>query len=408
MSVKLFTLNGWPASPTVSTVVRSYDIDAGIWSTSLAPTPFQGTTATSSNNVQFGGWDGNRWYVVSPTGGLYAYTPADDTWSGLLGGSGAIMNGTAEDVNWVMASDGAYIYILSSSNDFRRYDPSSNTLSSLSTPPGSAYARTLFLCSDGSGSIYGSKGGGSPAAIARYSISTNVWTAVSASGDWVTDMGGGQATWAFFLQGRLWMIQVGTANNILRAYKYTPASDLWENKATFTNGNRFAPPAPGHEESDSSIRIWTNNAGDPSEVYDINANTWSAGAAPPVTFLQGVNWAVSRVYSAAFVWYESDGTTLLATTVDLGTAVLGQELTYHAKVTTPVGRAGGVTVSVPNNTSTDAEDPVRICATVGGTYATSFATGALAAGDQFDVFVKFSPTASQTLGLLKRFSLQIS
>jgi hypothetical protein len=67
-----------------------------------------------------------------------------------------------------------------------------------------------------------------------------------------------------------------------------------------------------------------------------------------------------------------------------------------------------VTVSVPVNTSTDAEDPVTICATVGGVYGTSFTTGALNAGDEFDVFIKFSPTLQQTLGLIKRFSLQIS
>ena len=73
-----------------------------------------------------------------------------------------------------------------------------------------------------------------------------------------------------------------------------------------------------------------------------------------------------------------------------------------------MGRAAGVTVSVPVNTSTDAEDPVRICQTLNGTYATSFSTPALNPGDEFDVYLKFAPTAQQTLGLAKRFVLEVS
>lgn len=408
MSVKLLTLERWENSPAVNNVVRSYDLDSGLWVNTLASPPFQGQVASAGNHTEFGAWDGNRWYVISPTGGLYAYTPTTDSWSSILAVTGSIITGLVEDKDWVMTSDGTYVYILSNANDFRRYDPGLNSLQTLSTPPGSAYDRTLFLTYDGSGSIYGSKGGGNPATIAKYDIATNAWTAV-ASGDWSSDMGNaGAVTWAFFLQGSLWMIQVGNNANLLRAYQYVVSGNVWITKATQGTGNRYQTSPPGHEESDSSIRIWDNSTLDPSYIYDINANTWTAGAAPPVNFTQGSNWAVTRVWNAAFLWYESDGTTLLSTTVNLGSATLGDEITDHIKIKTPVGRAAGVTISVPVNTTTDAEDPVLICATALGSYSTSFSTGALAVDEEFDVFLKLTPTSAQTLGLAKRFVLKVT
>jgi hypothetical protein len=407
MSVKLFTLNGWPSSPTTDNTVRDYDIDSGIWSTSHATTPFVGKVTSTGTQTQFGAWDGNRWYVISPTGGLYAYTPATDTWSGILAGSGAIIGGTVEDANWVMTSDGTYVYILSNQNDFRRYDPNSDTLSALATPPGTAYATTLFLTYDGSGSIYGSKGGGNPAAIAKYDIATNIWTQI-ASGGYSTDMGNGFATWAFYLQGNLWMLQIGANVNTLRAYQYVVSGNTWITKATQTINDVQRPCGPGHEQSDSSIRVWPDDTGNPSYVYDTITNTYAAGANSPVAFKQGLNWAVTRAWNAAFVWYEQDGTTLLATTVNLGSAVLGETITYHIKVKTPVARAAGVTVSVPPNITTDAEDSVTICATSNGTFGTSFSTGALALNDTFDVFLRLTATSQQSLGLTKRFALKIT
>src|SRR5438046_236579 len=136
----LLSLEGWPNSPSTDNVVQSYNNDSGIWVNTFASPPFVGKVISSSNRREGGGWDGNRWYVVSPTGGLYAYTPTTNTWSGILAGSGSIINGTVEDTDWVMCSDGAYVYILSDANDFRRYDPSLDTLTSLSTPPGASYA----------------------------------------------------------------------------------------------------------------------------------------------------------------------------------------------------------------------------------------------------------------------------
>jgi hypothetical protein len=407
LSSFLYTQKGWKNSGGGDGMAaEKYNNDTGIW-TDIASVNAQDTITTLFSNCNRGGWDGSRWYVISVTGGLHAYSPGSNTWTGpLVSGSTIISGLTPQNSHWSMCSDGSYIYILASRNDFRRYDPSSDSLTTLSIPGGSSYAATMFLCYDGSGSIYGSKGGGNPANISKYDIGRNTWTQI-ASGDWSSQMGAGSASWAVVLKGDLWMIQVNNNVVILRAYQYVTSGNYWITKATQSNNDYYRPVSPGGEDTDTTIRIWPNNSGVASSVYDIVQDTWSAGAASPNTFTQGNNSVVSRVFSAAFTWYQSDGTTAIPITVDLGSGVQGQTLTYHAKVTTPVSRSNGVTISVPTNTASDAPDAVTICATVGGSYSTSFATGALNAGDQFDVFIKVTPTAAQALGLLKRFSLEI-
>lgn len=402
MASLLLTLDGWVNNQTGQTG-RQYNNDTGIFST--IATDNESVTGLSSNNTlsHKGGWDGNRWYIISATGGLHAYTPTTNSWVGPLV-SGTVIN-SSHTANWCMSSDGAYVYILSDANDFRRYDPSLDIVTTLQTPPGS-YAPSMFLTYDGSGTIYGSKGDGFPATIAKYNIATNSWTAV-ASGDWSASiLANARGTWPAYLQGNLYLI-LADSGSTMRAYQYVVSGNVWNTKGTdsFTT---MRASSPGGEDSDTTIRVW-EAAGNPSHIYNVVTDTWTTGASSPIAFnLEGTNFAVTRVFSAAFTWYQADGTTQLPITVNLGAAVLSQTLTFHAKVKTLVGRAAGVTVSVPVNTTTDAEDPVVIAPVVGGPYTTSFVTGALNLGDEFDVFISLAPTAAMSLGFAKRFSLQVT
>jgi hypothetical protein len=409
MSSLLLVMDGWANTASRSGNARKYDNDTGTWTSISSGNVFNQNIANSPDNeVHKGAWDGNRWYVISATGGLHAYTLTTDSWVGpLVSGSAVITGASPNTANWCMTSDGSYVYMLSDRNDFRRYDPSLDAVTALALPPGSGYTRSMFLTYDGSGSIYGSKGGpSSNVIVAKYDIATNAWTALPAGAYAASILGAAFVSWTAMLSGSFWLI-LNDNGGTLRSYQYNPATNAWVTKATSANDGGFDAAAPGGEDSDSSIKVWSRLAV-ASRTYDIVANTWSAGANSPTTFNEGTNFTVTRVFSAAFTWYQSDGTTLLVTTVDLGGSTLGDTLTYHAVVKTPVARAAGVTVSVPVNTTTDAEDPVTICATVGGTYGTSFTTGALSINDQFDVFIKIIPTAMQTLGLAKRFFLKLT
>ena len=400
----LLAIKSWNNGVTPG-AAEKYDNDSGIW-TNITSDPAMTADGNSTLTCK-GGWDGNRWYIISSSGGLHAYTPTTDTWTTNLVSGSNIITG---NLRWCMASDGSYIYILNDGNGFRRYDPSLDVLTALMSPPGTAFGNALFLTYDGSGSIYGSKGDDDPAVISKYDIVSNTWTQLP-SGGWSTGtsrMGNGLGNWSAFLSGALWLVYADGTSATLRAFRYDPVGNTWTTKATQATDTSYNYASPGGEDSDSSIRVWSQNSGAASYVYNIALDSWSSSTVSPNAFVQGTNCAVTRLFSASFVWYQSDGVTTLPITVDLGTGVLSQTLTYHAKVKTPVGRAAGVTVSVPDNITTDAEDVVTICQTSGGTFGKSFSTGALNPGDEFDVFISLTISASQTLGLAKRFFLEIS
>jgi hypothetical protein len=401
MAAKIYSFRGWATSPGNNDTYE-FDLDTGLW-TQITDPPFAGVvTSVDTQVVQRGGWDGDRWFVCAPTGGLYSYNPSTTSWRQET--TGSIFTGTAEDVNFVMTSDGRFVYILSSSDDFRRYDPVSGSLTTLAAPPGSSYSDSIFAVYDASGSIYASKGGGTPAAIGKYDIATDSWTQV-ASGAWSSLLNSAFGVWAAFLRGRLWILV--QAANTFRAYEYVPSGNTWTTKAD-DGGN--ATNIPGHcvggETTDITIRVWKEGQVG-ARVYNIEDNTWANAPAVPFTSQGGTNFAVARVFNPEFEWFLDDDTTEAPSLIDLGDATVGDTLTYEVRVRTPVDRAAGVTVTIPNTTTTDAEDVVTICATSNGTYGTSFSTGALAANDMFSVFVKVIPTSQQTLGLSKRFNLKI-
>jgi hypothetical protein len=401
MAAKIYTFQGWSTGGGNNDAYE-FDLDTGLW-TQIADPPFAGVVSSADTFVvQRGGWDGDRWFVCAPTGGLYSYAPSDTSWRQET--TGSIFTGTAEDVHYVMCSDGRFVYILSNSNDFRRYDPVSGSLTTLQTPPGSSYSDSIFAVYDGSGSIYASKGGGSPAIIGKYDIATDAWTQ-TATGAWNTMLNAAFGTWAAFLGGRLWIL-VQDANTF-RAFEYVPSTDTWTTKA---NDGGSATNVPGHcvggETTDITIRVWKESQVG-ARVYNIEDNTWANAPATPFSTAGGTNFSVARVFNPEFEWFLDDDTTPAPSLIDLGDATVGDTLTYEVRVQTPVARAAGVTVTVPNTTSTDAEDVVTICATEGGTYGTSFSTGALTANQMFSVFVKVIPTSQQTLGLSKRFNLKI-
>lgn len=402
MSTFLYSLEGWTTLPTVNNIVRRFDNDVGNWVSNLVAPPFQGGVVSTSTLRQQGGWDGNRWYVISPSGTLYAYTPFTASWSSTLV-SGSVLFSSPEDRRWTMCSDGRYLYILSDGFDFRRYDSTNDSITALQANPGAAYGGSIFLVHDLSGSIYGYKGDSS-AQIYKYSIGNDSWTALATQATMVSD-GLGTNAFAAYLQGKLWVLY-RVSNTNLKAFSYNPNTNTWTAGAasgvTFNGTEAF----PYGEENDHTIRLWGTTGGG-SYSYNINSAVFASVFPLPWTPVQGTNWTVARQYQAAFVWYESDGTTLLAATKAFGTLSVGQTITVQVKVKTLVGRAAGITISVVPNAQTDAEDPVTICNTSNGTYATSFTTGALSANDFTSVFVKITPTISQTLGLSKILDLEV-
>src|SRR5581483_7775018 len=210
-----------------------------------------GGLSTTSLRAHKGGWDGNRWYTISGTGGLHAYTPTTDSWVGPLVSGTVIIPATSNTHQWCMCSDGAYVYILSDSNDLRRYDPSIDQLTSLASPPGSAYANTMFLSYDGSGSIYGCRGGDNPSLIGKYNIASNSWTTLP-SGGWSTQFQGGAGgsfragSWPAFLQGSLWLLFCDQTD-VFRVYQYSPSGNIWTTKATSNSTAGIQASSPGGE-----------------------------------------------------------------------------------------------------------------------------------------------------------------
>jgi hypothetical protein len=400
----LYTLEGWPNSPSSDNVARKFDNDSLLWST-VANSPFTGQVVSQDNNKrQTGGWDGSFWYVIGPDGKLYRYNPSANTWSAALFGGVAIIGGTIEDQWWAMTSDGRYVYILASSGDFRRYDPNNDTLSALPTPPGT-YGNNIFLTYDGSANIYGSKGD-STGQFYKFTLAGSAWSSIATQGTLTSDIAAGVAPCPAFLGGKLYVVY-GFSGTTVKAFQYDPSGNSWTAKATAAAGFAPSPSSRFGEDTDSSIRMWGDNAGDPSFIYNIGTNAWTSAAAHGFTFRQGGNFAVTRKFSSDFTWYLADGVTQASTTPLLGTFVPGQTTTFHYKVKSTSARSLGVTVSVPTIVTSDAEDAVTICATVGGTYGTSFSSAALNAGDFFDVFVKVSPTANQSAVDDKLFNLQI-
>jgi hypothetical protein len=407
MSSLLYTLEGWPSSPGSNNIARSFNNDSLVWSTAIAAPPFTGQVpSTDFGQRQNGGWDGNKWYVIGPDGKLYAYNPGGNTWSSALFGGTVIISGTVSTQKWCMASDGRFIYILDSGSGFRRYDPNADTLTGLSAIPGNSFSAKMLLVYDGDDTLYGYKGGtDNPHQIAKFTISTNTWTVLPSQATLNTDLVNNYTTWAAFLGGKFWLLyHTGTT---AKAFVYDPSGNTWTAKATFgaATGN-VLPAARGGEMTDSTIRLWTIDPGEATVDYNVGTDTWSRGPNSPVTFRQGGNHAITRLFQPIFTWLESDGVTPASITELLGTLTQGDTTTAHLKVKTAQAHAGGATVSVPASFTTDAEDPVTICATAGGVYSTSFTTAALNANDVFDVFVKVAPTVLQTPGLTKLFHLR--
>ena len=401
----LYTLEGWPSSPSSDNIARSFNNDSLVWSTAIATTPFTGqVTTTNFGFRQRGGWDGTFWYVIGPDGKLYRYNPTANTWSAALNGGVAVVTG-AQTQHWTMASDGRFLYILDSAVGFRRYDPVADTLLGLAPIPGNAATGRMLLNYDGNGTIYGFRGGtDSPHQIATYSISSNTWTVLPNQATITTDLAAAPVTWSAFLQGAWWLFY--WSPSAAKVWQYNPSNTTW----TAKTGLSFAAAGilnatPYHEMTDAVIRIWSCNVAELTADYNVLTDSWTRGPVPPVQFDQGGNWAVNRVFAAAFAWFLSDGVTPASPNVAIGTVNQGGELVYEFQVQTPVSCPNGVQVSVPALLTTDAAVPVKICQTSGGTFGTSFTTAALAPNQFFTVFVKVDPTTQQTAGFNKTFNL---
>lgn len=406
----LYTLEGWPSSPSSDNLAHKYNNDTGIWDTGGAPanTPFTGQVTSSPNPPvarQQGGWDGAFWYVIGPDGKLYQYNPSNNTWSTVRAGGAVIVSGTITAQHWCMCSDGRFLYILSSGgSDFIRYDPVNDILRTMPSIPGASYSYAMFLVYDGNDTIYGLKGDGSTNRVQKFSISTAGWSALPAM---PSSIDVGFDCYAAFLQSQLVMLFQDTGF-IYRAVVWNGSA--WTLKSTTTNDLHMGVGAPTGspvygEDTDSTIRLWPRFASGNGLVYNVLTDTWTTPAtAFPFTLQQGCNQAVARVFSPAFSWFLADGVTPAPPTVSEGTVNENGTLSFQLVCQTPVACPNGVQVSVPALISSDAAQPVTISATATGTFATSFTTPALNPNDKFNVFVKISPTI-QTPGLTKTFNL---
>jgi hypothetical protein len=250
-----YQLEGWPTSPTANSGAHRFNCDSGIWQPGLlgAP-PFTGQVVSTNPGVrQMGTWDGNYWYVISPSGTLFRYNPATDAWSAVLASGAVVVPATIEDQSWCMCSDGRFVYLYATGGSFRRYDPVANTLSLLASPSFGGDGPRVHLCFDGDDTVFLYRGDTS-GAWGKFSISGGTWTA--------TALGGGIADsaplYAAFLQGKLWVLRLPTQGTGT-AYRYTPGSNTWSTLSTFFSANGFDHCSPYHEISDSVIRSWSKD-----------------------------------------------------------------------------------------------------------------------------------------------------
>lgn len=404
----LYTLEGFPNSPSTNAVARKFDNDSLLWSTSVDTVPFTANVVSTATTVrQKGTWDGDLWWVIGTDGKLYNYNPGTDDWSAALFGGVAIISGTVEDQHWAMTCDGRFIYILDSSAGFRRYDPNDDSLSALSSIAGNAYSGKILLDYDGNDTIYGYKGGTDAAhKISKYTISTDTWTVLATNATLSGHLTNNHITWSAFLQGYWWLFYYSSGENEARVWQYDPDLDAWTQMTSLiASVASVEHVSPFGEMTDALVRFWTSSASVATMDYNVGTDTWTRGPNSPATFRQGTNFAVTRLFQPIFTWYESDGTTETDLIEALGTLVQGDSLTVHLKLGVENDHAAGITVTVAATDTTDAEDPVTICETAGGSFSTSFSTGAVEAGDKINVYIKLEPTVFTTPGMSKTFTL---
>lgn len=415
----LYTFEGWANAPSANNTIRKYDLDTAVWTTSgFTAAPFAGTVNSAGSQRQQGGWDpvDSKWYVISPTGSLYAYYPTGNTWAGPLANGAVLVYGNTEDNHWCMASDGRFVYIMmyetsSAGTELHRYNPSSNTVELLTPPPIFSSANTftpakLFLVWDGDDHLYAYRGADN-GQVAKYSISTGLWSALPLQATMAADTMGTQV-FSVYLSGGLYVIYA-EGNTDAKTFFYNPLTNAWVQRATalltFNASNR----SPYHIDSDRSIRIWNANSGNPSFLYDIVANTWT-DITPNIPYQpsQGGNWAQTRVFNSQYVWYESDSTTLLNHNTSVGSGTVDFTFSYHVTVKTISARPSGITISVVDMPYDDGDGVATISNTQLGSYSTSFSSSSpLAANDLVDVWIKVMPAITQSLGITKNFNLQV-
>lgn len=404
MSSLLWTTDLFGNAGSPPTGFHSYNNDTGIW-TGYTGWPDAVIGSLDSSMRCQGAWDGTYWYVIGTDAKLYRMDGTAHTWSAALVGGTPLITLVANNFSthgWVMTSDGRFVYILIDGSDFRRYDPVADTLTTLPPPTtgGTVVTKRAFLAFDGVDTIYANKA--ASGSLLKFSISSGTWSAVG------TFAQGGADNWAgaVCLQGKLWLFSYdGGGSNSLIVTQYNPGNSTWTAKtsqviAGVTGGMPYA------EDTDFTIRFWRSNS--TSYIYNVGTDSWTTSSGSPVDLSanNGANWAVTRLFSPAYSFFQADGVTPLAPNFAQGSAVIGQTITTQIKVKTPVTVGGGATVAVVSNVQTDADDVVTVSATANGSYTSSFVTGALTAGQLFDVFIKVVPSSAQTAGLPKNWNLR--
>lgn len=211
------------ASSFNSSSMRRYDITAATWTTITGNTPIQGGYLYT---------DGTNLYQRQGNAGLNAaavsiYNASANSWSTVT----AI--GSANEV----FSGAGYLYMLQS-NSAKRYDPLTNTLTTLIAKP-STVANNPYVCADANRLYFVDNNN----KLAIYTLSTNSWSTSSASVP--ANFPNGFLSDGTFLYGK----------NGSTIYKYTIATGTWataittalaggSSPASVLAGSYYAPAAP--------------------------------------------------------------------------------------------------------------------------------------------------------------------
>lgn len=417
----LYTFDGWPSSPSVNNTIRTYNLDTNTWVTSgVTAAPFVGKVNSSSSFRQKGGWDpvASKWYVISPTGTIYAWDQSGNTWSGPLASGAIIVYNTAEDHHWDMASDGRFVYILKSDQsntgqELFRYDPAADTLDMLGGPPAPAGLTVTsqgkqWMVFDESDHLY-CYDSNDTARVAEFTISKGSWRFLPAPTGVVSNAG--NYGFGFWAGGKLLLIYA-VSNTFGDVFSYDQNTNTWTQKSSTAFTFNVNTLSLYNLDSSTKIRIWNANGTNESYTYDYVNDVWANGSTNvPFTAAQGTNWAQTRVYGSKFVWYEADGVTPLGNLghrSSVGSGTVDFTFSYHVVVKSVDSIANSVTVSVPNMPEGDGDDVVTISNTQGGSYSSSFTlSSSFPANTLIDVWIKVMPTINQSLGMQKPFNLLV-
>ena len=216
-----------------------------------------------------------------------------------------------------VASDGTYVYAaggytISASNQFLRYNPSTNEWMYLHVMPNAVYD-TLAVYAQGKIYIFGGINIDSlPVNLVQiYDIASGGWSSGAVMPGTRQQMGGGYYNGKIYVVGGFQTGTIDSASN--QTWEYTIATNAWAVRANMPSA--LAGPASGVVHGHLYIiggRDSTGLALNTMYNYDITANTWSTGALLP----NPLNYPGSAVYNDR-IWVFGGGDPYLSSEASL-------------------------------------------------------------------------------------------